>query len=201
MTRVSSWAWAAIGAAVITGLYVMAQMLAVFWLARSMVVRQPKQSKPMVLGRTGRPSLPLDGALHVLHPPTHGGPSQPVLLNREPWQRSVAADACVRASTLHQLCAQRYDDMSPAAKESAGGAVLAGIGATLRTLTWAQHPADLAGVDDGFTPVIETVRDIDDTYYFAFIKEAGDIRRQVVAALQQLFTTDLQKAQIAALCA
>lgn len=185
----------------LTGLYVMAQMLGVFWLARSMMIERPKQPKPVFLGRKGRPSLPLNGVMHVLHPPTHGGPPQAVLLNRQPWQRSMAADACVRASTLHRLCAQRYDDMSPATKERAGGAVLGGLVTTLKTLTWAQHPADLAGVDDGHTPVIETVHDLDDTYYFAFIKEGQDIRPQVVSALQHLFDTPLQRSQIAALCA
>jgi hypothetical protein len=166
-----------------------------------MVVARPAKAKTVVLGRAGRPALPMNGLMHVLHPPTHGGPPQAVLLNKEPWQRSVAADACVRASTLHRLCAQRYDDMSPATKDSAGGAVLGGLASTLKTLTWAQHPADLAGVDDGVTPVIETVRDLDDTYYFAFVKADLDVRAQVVAALQHLFDAPLQRSQIAALCA
>lgn len=201
MTRVGPWVWAAVAAAAATALYVTAQMLAVFWLARSMLVAPPMTAKTVVLGHTGRPALPMKGLLHVLHPPTHGGPPQAVLLNQEPWRRSMAADACVRAATMHRLCAQRYQDMSPAGKEAAGGAVLGELASTLRALAWAQHPSDLTGVDDGFTPIIETVRDLDDTYYFAFVKADLDVRAQVVAALQHLFDTPLQRSQIAALCA
>ncbi len=200
MTRVSPLVWTVLLTALAVALYAATHAAAVFWLARSMA---PTVLAPAV--RTIRPPgplAPLRGVMHTLHPPTHGGAPQFVLRDQEPWQRSAAADACVRAAALHRLCAQRYADMSPAARAAAGGDVLGELPGTLATLRWAQHPADGVGVDDGNTPVVETARAPDGgARQFAFVKARLGLRErpQVVAALQHVFRTPLQRAQIQSL--
>lgn len=198
----SPLARAAVAAAVLTALYAAVQLLAVFWLASSMST--PARPEPLGTGSrdAGPPALPLRGALHVLHRPTHGGQPFAVLSAQEPWQRSRAADALAQARTLHQVAVQRHADMSPAARLAAGGDVLGELPGTDRTLRWAQHPADLSGVpDDGMTPLVETVRDRDgDAWQFAFVRTERPLTPQVIAALQSSAArTRLQRAQLAAL--
>ena len=196
----SPWAKAAVVAAVLTALYAGAQVLTVFWLAASMA--PPARGAPVRTGPRdpGPPSLPLRGAMHVLHRPTHGGRPVAVLSDAQPWRRSRAADALAKAGTLHEVAVQRLADLSPAARDQAGGDVLGELPGTARTLRWAQHPGDLSGVDDGMTPLLETVRDADGAaWQFGFIRTELPLTPQVVAALQAVFSTSLQRAQIAAL--
>ena len=138
--------------------------------------------------------------MHIYHPPTHGGSPALVLATLEPWQRSIAADEIVKARTLHAAAVQRYADMSPATKTASKDA-LAELPTTMRTVRWAQHPADASGQDDGSMPPVEIIHGRDSVRIFAFIKTQRELRPQVVAALQRLFETDLQKAQVKALLA
>lgn len=197
-SRLDPLVWVVIASALATALYAAINTFGIFGLARWMMPSKPRPMPVPGRNRDDAPAMPLGGSMHVYHPPTHGGSPALVLATLEPWQRSIAADEIVKARTLHAAAVQRYSDMSPATKTATNNA-LSALPMTMQTVRWAQHPSDASGQDDGSMPPVEIIRGRDSDRIFAFVKTRQDLRPQVVAVLQRLFETDLQKAQIKAL--
>ena len=111
-----------------------------------------------------------------------------VLRDQQSWQKSAAAGACSKASTLHQAVVLRYTQTPPAARAAAGD-VLAALPSTLGTLIWVQST--------GSDATSKVASQTDATTVYAFVDGAKDIGAQVLAVLQSAFTTPLQQTQIA----
>lgn len=199
-SRLDPLVWVVIVSALATALYAAINTFGIFGIAKWMMPRAPRPAPVPGRRNDDAPVMPLGGSMHVYHPPTHGGSPALVLATLEPWQKSVAADVVVKARVLHAAAVQRYSDMSPATKTASNDA-LAELPRTMQTVRWAQHPADESGEDDGTMPPVEFIYGRDSDRFFAFVKTQKELKPQVVAALQRLFKTDLQKAQIRALLA